>query len=178
MSGMKDKLKSAWVKNGDWLNGLALAFIFLLVAATLAVQHRMLPGFEITAPGWIGVCSLLIAAYLSIGFARGASLWTKFNEKCGRRNIERDKPNPFSELFGYLIFALAALAAVAIYLSYNIWNPNQPLDKTTIEWPVIAILGALAAIFSPPLYWFMRLARETYGTVSYTHLTLPTTPYV
>ena len=157
MSGTRDKLKSAWVKNGSWLDGIALAFIFLLVAATLGAYDLVIPALhpaapllDLTSAGWLAVFGLIIAAYMSISWARGAALWTAFIGRSSHEKIKRDKPNPFSELFIYLIIALLGLAGTCFYLD------------VTEFWQAGAILGGLAGAFLPPLYWFMKLARKTY----------------
>ena len=144
--------------NDNWLNGLALAFIFLLVAGILGAYdlvmpllHPAAPLLELTSAGWLVVIGLIIAAHISISWARGAALWAVFLGGNPDKRVKRDEANPFSELFIYLILALIVLAGACFYLD------------VIVSWQASAIMAGLVGAFLPPLYWFMKLARQTYG---------------
>jgi len=116
--------KMAKQVNHDWLNGPAFAFILLLVAGTLGAYDLAVPLLQSAAPlldltwvGWLFIIGLIIAAYISISWARGAALWAEFIGGNSQKTIKRDEPNPFSELFIYLILALIGLAGACFYLN-------------------------------------------------------------
>ena len=158
MALVEARSKVAEQINDDWLNGPALAFIFLLVAGILGaydlvmpVLHPAAPLLGLTAAGWVVIVGLIIAAYISVSWARGAALWATFIGGNSHKKVKRDEPNPFSELFIYLILALISLAGTCFYFK---------IDEI---WQAAAITGGLVCAFLPPLYWFMKLARQTYG---------------
>ena len=79
--------------------------------------------------------------------------------------------------FDVLIAVLAIVAMLEVVLGHG--SPRAPQTTLWFSIPAIAILAL--AVFArrlfpfagPAVYWLLGA-----GTVSYTHLTLPTTPYV
>ena len=166
VSGIENSLKSEWVQNGGWLNGIGLAYIFCIIAATLVAHDSFTPSFALTSLGWGGVLSLVIAAYLSICLARGTKLWADFvkpkRASLNERSIARDEPNPFAELFVYLIPALLVLAVIALSASGSDWLWPWKVDLNE-RWQAGWFFASLGFAFLPLYCSFRALARKVYG---------------
>ena len=92
-----------------WIDLLRTSAGIGLFALTLAIGDLFVP--ETLEEAWDGyvVIGLLAVAYLGICSARAMKLWQVFEGRNREGTSRRDAPNPFGELFVYLLLALIVL---------------------------------------------------------------------
>ena len=159
------KWQTTLVQAPSWKDGIAVAFILCITVSGLILQTYVSSFFRLTEFGWSAVATLAIFAYLIIGWARGGKLWSDFlARKRGNSlgKIARDEPNPFSELFVYLIVALSLLASIALSAVGSSWLWPWQVDLLS-PWQASLYFGALIAAFLPLFLGFRTLANKVYG---------------